>query len=550
VTRFSFGAWLVFGAVAALPASGATVVAWRLRASALAQARVDEAARLTAAGESAQREIEGWISNAKDRVRAMSELEGLNIRGADSVVLDADGRLRGLAPEAPVTPACDRARTGLLGVSRSAYRDEILERCEDVRSSSGRYLWPLLALETPAGQRELPSWLGTHAARLGPDERDVIAARLGTLEPAERARCTAALATPPSPSVVLDKLLTQGSDQVDGTLRVRTGKYVALLHAEGGAAAGCAFHAASILRDPPMLPSDLALASGSGAASVTVAPELRLHVEPKSEAKEDALLERGPDRAFATMLAGTISTLLLAAVVYGRFLHARKLAELRTDFVAAVSHELRTPLASVQLLAELLEGGAVEASERAEVERTLAREAQRLSTTLNQMLRFGALSRGKLQPERRRQPLAPVVRAAVQRFAQAQPGKAIDLDLDEAVEADIDGALFGLVLDNLLGNAAKYAAEGGPYRVSASRRGEFVRLSVADRGPGLDRAAKARVFLPFERADDRLVRATEGTGVGLALVRGIAEAHGGRARVESEVGRGATFIVEVPWKPS
>src|SRR4029079_17933983 len=109
----------------------------------------------------------------------------------------------------------------------------------------------------------------------------------------------------------------------------------------------------------------------------------------------------------------------------------------------------------------------------------------------------------------------------------------------------------GLVFDNLLGNAAKYAPDGAPYRVVIERAaGDVVRVSVGDRGPGLDRKARERIFLPFERADDRLVRATEGTGVGLALVRGIAEAHGGRAHVESEPGKGATFIVEIPWKPS
>jgi signal transduction histidine kinase len=122
--------------------------------------------------------------------------------------------------------------------------------------------------------------------------------------------------------------------------------------------------------------------------------------------------------------------------------------------------------------------------------------------------------------------------------------------MDDAIEADVDAVLLGLVFDNLLGNAAKYAPEGAPYRVVIERAGDVVSVSVADRGPGLDRKARERIFLPFERADDRLVRATEGTGVGLALVRGIAEAHGGRAHVISEPGKGATFIVELPWKPS
>ncbi len=551
--RFPFGAWLLFAAASALPVTGAAVVAWKLRAGALTQAQADEDARVAAAAAAAEREIRDWIADAKERARKLAEPEGIRVRGADAIVLDADGKLKaGLSPpsEAPASVACESARAGLLGSSRSTFRDELLTHCEDVRSTSGRFLWPLLALETEEGKRELPRWLAGHASRLGPDEREVITARLGALEPTLRARSIAALETRPNPNVVVAALIAQGVDSAEGPLRVRKGKCVAVLRTFEGEQSGCVFHAASILRDPPLLPSDLVLASGTGAAKVTVAPELLMHVEPRSAAAERDVVHHVANRVFGIMLTGTLATLLLAALMYARFLHARRLAELRTDFVAAVSHELRTPLASVQMLAELLEGGVVEPSERAEVERTLAREARRLSATLIRMLRFGALSRGKLQPERQRQPLAPIVREAALRFAKAHPTCHVELELDVAIEADIDAALFGLVLDNLLGNAAKYAPDGGPYRVSVSRAQDVVRLSVADRGPGLDRAAKARVFLPFERADDRLVRATEGTGVGLALVRGIAEAHGGRTRVESDLGRGATFIVEVPWKPS
>jgi two-component system phosphate regulon sensor histidine kinase PhoR len=259
---------------------------------------------------------------------------------------------------------------------------------------------------------------------------------------------------------------------------------------------------------------------------------------------------RAGNRVFALAMAGTLASLVLAGVLFARFLKARRLADLRTDFVAAVSHELRTPLASVQMLAELLERGDVTPDERPEVEAALARESRRLSETLTRMLRFGALSRGKLQVDATRQHIAPIAREALARFERAHPGKAAALEIDDALEANVDGALLGLVFDNLLGNAAKYAPEGAPYRVIIERDGDVVRVSVSDRGPGLDRKTQRRIFLPFERADDRLVRATEGTGVGLALVRGIAEAHGGRARVESEPGKGATFIVEIPWKPS
>ncbi|HSQ64665.1 MAG TPA: HAMP domain-containing sensor histidine kinase [Polyangiaceae bacterium] len=556
MTRALLVRWLLFAAVAAIPAAGAGAVAWSARKAAIAQAEADEAARLAAAARSAADEIAARIADAKERARTMTEPgEGLAISGADPIVLEADGRLR--VPKAPSadaapSPACERAREELLGPDRARARDEIVAECLDLKSSSRRYLWPLLALEQESDHPKLPGWLRAHAARLGPEERAVLRGRASALASPTRERALSALDEPPSMHATLETLLARGDGEEtsDGALRVRRGKYVAVLHAFDASLSGSMFHASSLVRDPPKLPDDLSLVPGPGGAPVEITSELVLHVAPKSEAAERGLITRAGNRVFALAAAGTLASLVLAGVLFERLLRARQLAELRTDFVAAVSHELRTPLASVQMFAELLERGDVSPDERPEVEGALAREARRLSETLTRMLRFGALSRGKLQIESKRQRLEPIAREALVRFERAHTDTRALLEADPTLEADVDATLLGLVLDNLLGNAAKYAPEGTPYRVVVERAGGAVRLSVSDRGPGLDRKARARVFLPFERADDRLARATEGTGVGLALVRGIAEAHGGRARVESEPGKGASFIVEIPWKPS
>lgn len=553
MTRSPLAAWLLFAFVAAIPTTGATAIAWSARKAAIAEAEADEAERVRAAAASAEAEISARIASAKDRVRAMTEPgDGLAEIGADAVVVAPDGQVRVPAPPAPdgvPTAECERARDDLLGPNRAKARDLIVAECMDVKSSSRRYLWPLLALENAADHSKLPAWLRTHAQRMSPAERAVLRSRVGVLESPAREHALAALEVAPSMHATLDSLLARGQDKTDGALRVREGAYVAVLHAFDASLAGSVFHEASLLRDPPKLPADLVLQPGAGAAKVSVTAELVLHVAPKDDAAERAEVARAGNRVFALAIAGTLASIVLAAALFGRFLKARRLADLRTDFVAAVSHELRTPLASVQMFAELLERGDVSRDERPEVEAALARESRRLSETLTRMLRFGALSRGKLQVDKTRQPLEPLVREAIARFERAHPGKPVEVEAD-ATEADVDGALFGLALDNLLGNAAKYAPEGAPYRVVVERADEFARVSVADHGPGLDRKAQQRVFFPFERADDRLARATEGTGVGLALVRGIAEAHGGRARVVGESGKGATFIVEIPWKPS
>jgi len=230
----------------------------------------------------------------------------------------------------------------------------------------------------------------------------------------------------------------------------------------------------------------------------------------------------------------------VSVVLFVRSRRAQRLADLRTDFVAAVSHELRTPLASVRMFAELLEAKAVPPEERGEVERALAEQTRRLHGTLERMLRFGALARGKLRADRAETRLLPIVEeAAATHAGQAQ----ITIDVDPEAEAAIDAPLLKHAIENLIGNAVKYAP--GPIVVRARVNGEVV-IDVVDHGPGLDKSALSRVFLPFERVDARLSRATEGTGVGLSLVRAIARAHEGDASATSAIGRGSIFTVRFP----
>lgn len=555
-------AWLPFVLGAAIPAIAVGAIAWRARTAAIVEAQRDGDVRVSEIATAAKGELDGRLTDARRLVRALDAHDEPNVAsppsGADAVVLDANGELAYPAPprpDVPTTPACARARDDLLGPGRAAARDLILANCTDVKGASDHYLWPLLALET-ANATTLPEWLTAHVDRLSDGERDVLRRRAGTLGGADRSRVLAALDAPPSHHVTLRGLLgARRDDTVDGVLRVHEGAYVSILRVtDSGRTGGVVFYRQSILRAPPALPADLELASGGGAgpgaANIAVTPELVFHLVATDGAAQRASVTRAGNVLFGVAITSVLASLVLAAILYARFLGARRLAQLRTDFVAAVSHELRTPLASVQMLAELLEQGAVPEDERPEVEKTLAVETRRLSDTLSRMLRFGALARGKLSAERKRTLLAPIAQAVAARFRAAHLELAVEVSVDEGLEADVDGGLLALALDNLLGNAAKYAPAGGPYRLELTRSERKVRISVQDSGPGLDRRAQARVFLPFERADDRLSRATEGTGVGLSLVRGIARAHDGEARVESAPGEGATFILEIPWKPS
>jgi two-component system phosphate regulon sensor histidine kinase PhoR len=286
--------------------------------------------------------------------------------------------------------------------------------------------------------------------------------------------------------------------------------------------------------------------SGARGVDVMAGPDLAFSVVPRDPVEAARLVASRGQHVIDLTAASLVVLVTLAVVMFVGKRRAQALAELRTDFVAAVSHELRTPLASIRLFAELLEAGAVEPAARAEVEQALAREVRRLGETLEHMLRFGAIERGKLVATLERVRLRSLLNDAAVRLRAAHPDQSVVVEVDPSLEANIDPALFAVAVDNLLANAARYAPEGGPYRASARQEGRHILVFVADRGPGLDRRAQRRIFLPFERADDRLSRATKGTGVGLALVRAIARAHGGDATVESSPGAGATFILRFP----
>lgn len=558
--RSALAAWLAFAAAVLLPSALVCVIAWRARSAAIVEAQKEDDLRIAAAAADAKRELDGRVADGRKVVRALPEqaypLVATPPLGADAVVIDAKDELAvppPPAPDAKDTADCERWRDALVGPDRVAARDRILADCTDLKSASGRYLWPLLATETAAATK-LPEWLAAHQGRLGADERDVLRRRFATLDERDRTLAIDALRAPPSAYATLRAALAaKGDESADGPLRVREGSSISILRTvAGGVTGGVVFHERAILRDPPALPPDLELRAGASqpATNVAVTPTFVLHVASRDAAAAEAKRARTGNTLFGLAIASVVASIGLAGILYARFLSARRLAELRTDFVAAVSHELRTPLASVQMLAELLEDGSVPENERAEVEKTLATEARRLAATLSRMLRFGALSRGKLAVEKKRVPLLPIAEEAAARLAALHPERAVELQVEQGLEAEVDAGLLGLALDNLLGNAAKYAPEGHPYQLGMKHVDRTLVISVKDSGPGLDRRAQAKIFLPFERADDRLSRATEGTGVGLSLVRGIARAHDGEARVESAPGKGATFFLEIPWKPS
>lgn len=216
------------------------------------------------------------------------------------------------------------------------------------------------------------------------------------------------------------------------------------------------------------------------------------------------------------------------------------------QFTADASHELRTPLAVLKLQAQsALSSGALDQKAAALV-RSQLEEIDALKLMVEDLL---TLSRLEAEPEPRSAvDLADVVVEAVEQFRPMAESKGIGLDVIEVAAAPVEGERSELrrVVANLLDNALKYTDRGGRVTVTLERNDGSVFLSVRDTGAGIPASEKERIFERFYRADPSRDRRTGGAGLGLAIVARIVELHRGRVSVESDPGKGSSFLVQLP----
>lgn len=227
----------------------------------------------------------------------------------------------------------------------------------------------------------------------------------------------------------------------------------------------------------------------------------------------------------------------------------REALQVRDDFFSVATHELKDPLFSVQLSLQLLRHAAERAGPvPAHVTHHLdvaGRQTDRLARIIENLLDVSRIRSGQLQLDADAIDLAELVREAANRFQQParSVGSTLTAEADHQVIGYFDRMKLDQVLSNLLTNALKYGA-GKPVVVRAREAGEFAVLEVADGGPGIPAADQGRIFARFERASADHKK--QSLGLGLYIVRSIAEAHGGTVGVRSEPGRGATFVVTLP----
>ena len=220
---------------------------------------------------------------------------------------------------------------------------------------------------------------------------------------------------------------------------------------------------------------------------------------------------------------------------------------MKSQFVASVSHELRAPVASIRLMADALEAEKVSAETAKDFHRLIAREGARLSTLVGNVLDHARIEQGRRIWKMEPCDLADLTTGTLQVMEPLAQEKNIKLGSHlSPVEASVDAGAMQQALVNLLDNAIKFSPPGSTVETSLSMDDGFWKLSVRDQGPGIPPEEQGRVFERFYRLGDELRRETQGTGIGLSLVKSIAEAHGGTVRLQSGAGKGSTFTLRIP----
>jgi signal transduction histidine kinase len=259
----------------------------------------------------------------------------------------------------------------------------------------------------------------------------------------------------------------------------------------------------------------------------------------------------GRERMLVLATGGTVLFVWAAAALMARALmREARVAQLQSDFVAAVSHEFRSPLTTMRQMAELLETDRVlEETRRKQYYRMLAGETARLQHLVERLLDFGRMEAGRDELRKTRLDVDSLVTDIVdemQETARARGGRIEVVHTGAPVHVEGDAQSLSLALRNLVENAVKYSPQSPAVIVRIGHAGGRVSIAVNDSGVGIDRDEQRVIFGKFVRGRAAAVNGVRGTGVGLATVKHVVDAHGGEIRVESEPGHGSTFTVSLP----
>ena len=227
-----------------------------------------------------------------------------------------------------------------------------------------------------------------------------------------------------------------------------------------------------------------------------------------------------------------------------------RMAEMRSQFIASVSHELKTPLTAIRIFAETLGlERPLNAETKSEYLDTIVHESHRLTRLLNNVLDFSKIEKGSRAYHKELTPMDDIVRAAAD--TMQYPLMQRDFHLKVHIEENLppifaDRDAIEQALLNLLSNAMKFSGEAREIDLNAYQKDDHIVLEVKDQGIGIEPAEQERIFEKFHRVAGKENERIPGTGLGLALVAHITEAHGGRIEVQSRPGEGSIFSLFIP----
>jgi signal transduction histidine kinase len=255
----------------------------------------------------------------------------------------------------------------------------------------------------------------------------------------------------------------------------------------------------------------------------------------------------------------TLSLLMTGVLIGGIILALRtasremRLSQMKQDFVSNVSHELRTPLSSIRVFGEFMKLGRVREPEKiSEYGEHIETESRRLTQLINNILDFSKIESGRKTYHFERvcveEVIAETLKCCEVRLKQSDFRIVFEGPTKPLPPAVLDRDAIAQAVMNLLDNAVKYSEHSANKEVIVrlGRRDGHVRLSVTDHGVGIPREEQKKIFEKFYRVSTGLVHDVKGSGLGLALVKHIVEAHHGAVSVESEPGAGSTFTISLP----
>jgi two-component system sensor histidine kinase SenX3 len=251
-------------------------------------------------------------------------------------------------------------------------------------------------------------------------------------------------------------------------------------------------------------------------------------------------------------LGVVLASMIISGVVLNTIFLVREIRRnaQHDAFINAVTHELKTPVASIRLYLETLQSRAVDEVKRQEFYRIMLEDSDRLLTTIEQVLRTGRVGHVSRTLNRSQIDLGEVVEECLSRVRKLHhlDPEALEHRAVSPVTVFGDPEEVRAAVSNLVDNAVKYS--GSEIRVAvetANLDGKFASVRVIDQGAGIAKAELKQIFKRFYRVPGPLGSRVKGTGLGLYIVRSVAQRHGGRAWAESEgPGRGSTFVLQLP----